>query len=131
MEYAVPLEATIDCLGEVRKWIDSTGNPTMFPVEVRAAAGDDIALSPAYGRPTGYIAVHVFRGTPHERYFHAVEAVMAAHGGRPHWGKLHCRTADDLAPAYPMWEQFQSVRRSLDPAGVFQNAYANRVLGRF
>lgn len=129
MEYALPLDATMTALAEVKAWIERTGNPTMFPVEVRAVAADDIALSPAQGRVSGYIAVHVFSGTPHERYFHAVEAIMAAHDGRPHWGKLHYRTAADLAPAYPHWESFQAVRRRLDPAGVFQNAYANRVLG--
>ncbi len=129
MEYAIPLESTMPALMEVKGWIDRTGTPTMFPIEVRAVSGDDIPLSTAYGRSTGYIAVHVFRGTPHERYFHEVEAIMKAHGGRPHWGKLHYRTHEDLASAYPGWDAFQAVRRRLDPIGIFQNAYANRVLG--
>lgn len=129
MEYAVPLEATMDALREVRAWIDSTGTPTMFPVEVRAVAADDIPLSPATGRATGYIAVHVYRGLPWERYFRAVEAIMSAHGGRPHWGKLHFRTAEDLAPAYPEWDAFQELRRANDPEGVFANAYTDRVFG--
>ena len=129
MEYAVPLEATTAALAEVRGWIDSTGSPTMFPVEVRAVAGDDIPLSTAHGRPTGYIAVHVYRGTPHETYFRAVESIMRAHGGRPHWGKMHFRTAADLAPDYPDWDAFQAVRQANDPDGVFANAYTDRVLG--
>lgn len=129
MEYAVPLEATIEALDEVRSWIDSTGSPTMFPIEVRAVAGDAVALSTAHGRPTGYIAVHTYKGTPHERYFHAVEDIMAAHDGRPHWGKLHFRWAENLATAYPRWGDFIAARARLDPAGVFENAYTRRCFG--
>ena len=129
MEYAVPLEATTAALLAVRDWIDTTGSPTMFPIEVRAVAGDDIPLSTAQGRATGYIAVHTHPATPHERYFHAVEHIMAAHDGRPHWGKLHFRTAEDLAPAYPLWDDFQAARSRMDPAGVFENAYTRRCFG--
>lgn len=129
MEYAVPLEATTAALLEVKQWIDTTGSPTMFPVEVRAVAGDDIPLSTAHGRATGYIAVHVYRGTPNEDYFRAVEAIMRVHDGRPHWGKLHHRTAEDLAPAYPQWDAFQRVRAVTAASGVFENAYTERVLG--
>jgi len=129
MEYAVPLEATTEALAQVRSWIDSTDSPTMFPIEVRAVAGDDIALSTAYGRATGYIAVHAFRGTPYERYFHAVEDIMRAHDGRPHWGKLHFRRAEDLEPVYPRWDDFQAARARLDPDGTFENAYTHRCFG--
>jgi FAD/FMN-containing dehydrogenase len=55
---------------------------------------------------------------------------MDDYGGRPHWGKLHYQTSETLAPRYPEWERFQSVRRRLDPAGVFTNAYLDRVLGK-
>ena len=106
MEYAVPLEATVDAVRQVRAgWSTGWACRSRFPVEVRAVAGDDIALSPASGRDSGYIAVHVYRGTPFEAYFRGVEAIMADLGGRPHWGKLHFRTADDLAPAYPRWDR--------------------------
>ena len=46
-------------------------------------------MSTATGRATGYIAVHrYFREDPTE-YFAAVEDIMKAHGGRPHWGKMN------------------------------------------
>ena len=54
---------------------------------------------------------------------------MRGHDGRPHWGKLHTRTAADLAPAYPRWQEFQALRDRLDPDRVFTNAYLDRVLG--
>jgi FAD/FMN-containing dehydrogenase len=54
---------------------------------------------------------------------------MDGYGGRPHWGKRHFQTAATLAPRYPRWSEFQELRRRLDPAGVFANAYIDRVLG--
>jgi L-gulonolactone oxidase len=66
---------------------------------------------------------------PWEPYFHETEALMKRLGGRPHWGKLHWRTAADLAPLYPRWADFQAMRDRLDPDRRFANAYLERVLG--
>ena len=129
MEYAVPRAAVPDALNQIRRLIDDNGWTIGFPVEVRFTAPDDIPLSTAYGRATGYLAVHVYKGMPHEPYFRGVEAIMNAVGGRPHWGKLHFQTAETLAPRYPEWDRFQAVRRRLDPDGRFTNGYTLRVLG--
>lgn len=129
MEYAIPLAEVPEALREVRALIDARGWRISFPIEVRAAAPDENWLSTAYRRETGYIAVHrYFREDPTE-YFAAVEAIMRAHGGRPHWGKMHGRSAEDLRGAYPRFDDFLRVRGELDPAGVFRNPYLERVLG--
>jgi L-gulono-1,4-lactone dehydrogenase len=129
MEYAVPREAGPEALNRVRDYVARSGLHLSFPVEVRFVAGDDIPLSPAFGRDTCYIAVHVYRGMQFQQYFAAVESIMDDYGGRPHWGKLHFQTADTLAPRYPEWQQFQAVRAELDPDGRFANDYLDRVLG--
>ena len=67
--------------------------------------------------------------TDHTAYFTGVEEVMRAHDGRPHWGKLHTRTAADLAPAYHRWAEFQELRDRLDPQRVFANEHLRRILG--
>ena len=66
---------------------------------------------------------------PWEPYFRAVAAIGAEHDARPHWGKRHFHTAATLAPLYPEWERFASVRSELDPECRFTNAYVERVLG--
>jgi L-gulono-1,4-lactone dehydrogenase len=129
MEYAIPLPALPEALNRVRNLVDELGMYLSFPVEVRMSAADDIPLSTAQGRETGYIAVHVYRGTPYEAYFAGVERIMDDYAGRPHWGKLHFQHSETLAPRYPRWEQFQRVRAMLDPAGRFSNPYVDRVLG--
>ncbi len=129
MEYAMPVEAIPSALRAIREVIEANNWRITFPVEVRAAAADDNWLSTAQGRATGYIAVHRYYKEDPTAYFEAVEAIAREHGGRPHWGKMHFRTADDLRPAYPHFDDFLAVRDRLDPERVFTNDYLERVLG--
>ncbi|HEU4701883.1 MAG TPA: D-arabinono-1,4-lactone oxidase [Conexibacter sp.] len=129
MEYALPRERTAEAVRRVMELIPGRGFEVPFPIEVRLVAEDDALLSPAHGRPTGYVAVHMFKGMAWEPYFRAVEAVMDEYGGRPHWGKRHFQTAETLRPRYPRWDDYQAVRSRLDPSGRFANAYSDRVLG--
>ena len=129
MEYAIPRAALGEALAALRTVAERHARAVTFPVEVRVLGGDDIPLSTASGRDSAYIAVHVFRGQPHEAYFGAVESVLTALGGRPHWGKLHTRTAATLRGSYPGFDEFVALRDRLDPEGRFRNAYLDRVLG--
>ncbi|MGW1077470.1 D-arabinono-1,4-lactone oxidase [Streptomyces sp. NPDC002537] len=129
MEYALPREAAVAALRELRAMVERSGFRISFPVEVRTAPADDIPLSTAYGRDTAYIAVHMYRGTPYRAFFTAAERIMTSHGGRPHWGKLHGRDAEYLASVYPRFAEFTALRDRLDPGRVFGNTYLRRVLG--
>jgi FAD-linked oxidoreductase len=132
MEYAVPREAGLDALREVRSVLERSRWRISFPVEIRVAPADDVPLSTAYGRASFYLAFHTRSGSDlaqHTAYLTAMEAVMRAHDGRPHWGKLHGRTAADLGPAYPRFADFLTLRDRLDPDRLFANPYLRRVLG--
>ncbi|MFG2718426.1 D-arabinono-1,4-lactone oxidase [Streptomyces sp. NPDC048416] len=129
MEYALPREAVVGALREVRALVDRSPLRVSFPVEVRTAPADDIALSTASDRESAYIAVHMYKGTPHQAYFTAVERIMTEHAGRPHWGKLHTRDAAYFARVYPRFAEFTALRDRLDPDRRFANAYLRRVLG--
>lgn len=129
MEYAVPRAHGREAVERVLGVIEDRGLRISFPLEVRFVAGDDSFLSPAHGRDTCYVAVHVFSGMEWEPYFRAVEEALDDLGGRPHWGKRHFRDAAALRGRYPEWDAFQAVRRRLDPEGRFANAYVTRVLG--
>ncbi|ALO11524.1 FAD-dependent oxidoreductase [Streptomyces venezuelae] len=129
MEYALPREAAVSALREVKEMVERSPLKVSFPVEVRTAPADDIALSTASGRETAYIAVHLYKGTPHRAYFTAVERIMTAHGGRPHWGKVHTRDAAYFSEVYPRFAEFTALRDRLDPDRLFANDYLRRVLG--
>ncbi len=132
MEYAVPRAAGLEALREVRRAVDSSDWRISFPVEIRVAPADDVALSTAYERDSFYLAFHTHHRSDwrtHAAYLAAMESILREHDGRPHWGKLHTRTAVDLAPAYPRFEEFLALRDRLDPDRLFANPYLRRVLG--
>ncbi len=127
MEYALPREHGVEALRRIIEVSERFDTP--LPIEARWVAADDAYLSPAHGRDTCYIAVHMYRGMPWEPYFRAAESIFDDYGGRPHWGKRHTQTAATLAARYPEWDRFAAVRDRLDPARLFTNAYVERVLG--
>ncbi len=130
MEYAVPREALLPLLTELVAAVEAGDWRIAVPVEVRTAAADDIGLSTASGRDTGYIAIHVAPGSPDQAaYFATLERLAGQVGGRPHWGKLHSLTAVELRDRYPRFDDFVAVRDRLDPAGVLANDHLDTVLG--
>ncbi|GAA2414407.1 D-arabinono-1,4-lactone oxidase [Nonomuraea africana] len=129
MEYAVPRERLGQALRETRDLIERMDWKITFPIEVRVTPPSDAWLSTAYGRPSAYLACHVYRPTPNPAYFEGVEEIMTRLEGRPHWGKLHTRDAAYLGKVYPRFADFVALRDSLDPARVFANPYLDTVLG--
>ncbi len=129
MEYAVPREAAVSVIRELKAMVEASDLRVSFPVEVRVAPADDIVLSTASGRDSAYVAVHMYRGSGYQRYFTAVERIMVAAGGRPHWGKIHTRDAEYLSGVYPRFGEFTQLRDRLDPERLFTNSYLRRVLG--
>ncbi|WP_137725343.1 D-arabinono-1,4-lactone oxidase [Prescottella subtropica] len=128
MEYAIPQAAVTDTLREIGAWLDRSGSRVAFPVEVRFAPADDVWMSTAHGRDSAYIAVHQYHRRDHREYFDAVEAIARAVDGRPHWGKMHGRTAADLRPTYARFDDFCTVRDKYDPSRTFDNDYLRQVL---
>ncbi len=129
MEYALPRSAIVDALRDIERLIDVRGWHISFPLEIRVAAPDDLWLSTAHGRETGYIAVHRYYKEDFEPYFRGVEEIFRSYSGRPHWGKIHYQDADSLRAVYPRFDDFLAVRKKLDPQGLFGNTYLDRVLG--
>jgi L-gulono-1,4-lactone dehydrogenase len=127
MEYAIPREHAAEAVRGAREILERY--PVSFPIELRFVAGDDALLSPAYGRDSAYVAVHLFEGMAWEAPFREVEALMTGFGGRPHWGKWSFLEAAELAPRYPEWDAFQAARDELDPRRRFANDWLRRVLG--
>ena len=128
MEYNIPAADFPAALAEIRAVMAREKFNVHFPIECRFVQSDDIWLSPAYGRESAYIAIHMYKGMPYERYFRAIEPIYQPYGGRPHWGKMHTLDAATLATRYPRWDDFRRVRSALDPNSVFLNGYLRRLL---
>lgn len=129
MEYNIPAEAYEAVWQEVRSTINRKKFNIHFPIENRWVKRDNIYLSPAYQRDSAYIACHVYHKKDHRPYFKVMEEIFLAHGGRPHWGKMHTLTAEQLNELYPAFQTFLQHREEQDPDGIFLNPYLKQLLG--
>ncbi|HVU20606.1 MAG TPA: D-arabinono-1,4-lactone oxidase [Rhizomicrobium sp.] len=127
MEYALPYDRGLDALQEVVEIIRKKRINTGFPIEYRTVAADDVWMSPFYGRESATIAVHQYHRVDTGKLFGACETIFRENEGRPHWGKRHTRTAEELAALYPRFDEFRAMRRRLDPEGKFLNSYLRRM----
>jgi xylitol oxidase len=124
-EYLVPRDSATEALTRLRA-LASRIAPLLLVSEIRTVAEDSLWLSGAYG--TDAVAVHfTWRQDPAVfALLPVVEAALLPLGARPHWGK--CFATADVAPLYPRWRDFASLRRVQDPAGKFLNPFLERVL---
>jgi len=123
MEYELLREAGLPALREAIAWIRKGRRPVAFPFEFRWAAADDIWISPFNRGPGASISMHQYAKMAWREVFAAAEPIFRSHGGRPHWGKRHFLTRDQVDGLYPMAERFRTVRRATDPDGKFLNPH--------
>jgi FAD/FMN-containing dehydrogenase len=131
MEYNIPREFFQEVIKEIAACIKKEDHRVHFPIECRFVKKDEIWLSPAFERDSAYIAVHMYKGMEHKRYFNAMEEIFKKYQGRPHWGKMHTKMAQDLINLYPKWNDFLKIRKELDPKGMFLNDHLKQVFGLF
>jgi L-gulonolactone oxidase len=126
-EFGVPDDDAVAAFRDLRETVES--HRAQFPVEFRTVAGDDLPLSPAYGRDSVFLACHRYHRKPYREFLEDCAATLAPYDARPHWGKHHWYGADEFADLYPEWDTFQRVRREFDPDGRFLNDHLGRVFG--
>lgn len=127
--YAIPVQFLPDALAQMESIIRALRFKTHLPVEVSFVKADDIWLSPCYERDSAIISISAPVDVPREDYFSAMTEIFDRYEGRPHWGKLHEKTADELATLYPRFADFQKLRKTLDPRGVFLNPHISALFG--
>jgi FAD/FMN-containing dehydrogenase len=130
MEYALPAAAGPACFQEIRQRVKERHRQSVaWRILYRTVAADVAVLSPASERETVTVSVIQNATLPYQEYFDDIEPIFRAYGGRPHWGKQHTLTGDELRQLYPRWDRFLALRQRLDSSGVFLNAYLRRLLG--
>lgn len=130
MEYFFPRENARACFLALRKrMIDRHRKDVAWRVLFRFVAGDDAMLSPTARRDSVTLSIHHNAGLPYQEFFADIEPLFRAHGGRPHWGKRHSMTTDELAPLYPELASFMRWRARLDPERRFWSVDLARLLG--
>jgi len=123
MEYTLPLAKGPAAIREVRQMMQGRHPKCTWAVEYRTQPGEASLLSPTAGADSVTISLHQAADQPFEPLFRDAEAIFLAHGGRPHWGKLHFLDRDEIARLYPDLPVFLALRAELDPSGLFVNDY--------
>lgn len=104
--------------------------PHLLVGEIRAVAAESAWLSPAHRRDS--VAFH-FTWKPELSAVHQavglVQEALADLAPRPHWGKVFTYPGR-LDFAYDRLDDFDDLRRSLDPAGKFGNDFVDRHVAR-
>lgn len=127
-EYLLPKRFAREALWAVRS-IAAEIRPLLMVSEIRAVAGDDLWLSPAYDADS--IALHF---TWHadldgvRNMLPKLEKALGPFDALPHWGKLFRVSPEQLATQLPI-DNFRDLVRRFDPDRRFWNAWLERVLG--
>jgi FAD-linked oxidoreductase len=129
MEYELPRAAGFPALLEAISWTRKWKLPITFPFEFRWVAPDDIWLSPFNRGPAAAVSMHQYARMPWEEILRQAEPIFRRHGGRPHWGKRHTLSADDVLDLYPNAARFQEIRASVDPTAKFANEHCSGLFG--
>lgn len=127
-EAHVPRELGIDCAKAVIATLEQR-NEVFFPLEFRFVKADDAWLSPFHERDSCSIAVHALHGEEYGYLLSSLGPVVRRFKARPHWGKLHGYTPQELAVLYPRWQDFAALRQSLDPQQRFLNPHLRQLFG--
>lgn len=121
MEFSICLEDGESCLNDIRDLIHRDFQDLRWPVEFRTVAADDVWLSPAYEQDVVTISVHQGIDLDDTMLFRACEEIFRSYKGRPHWGKVHYYSGDDLSRVHPRYQDWWARRDQVDPKGTFLN----------
>ncbi|MCQ0092260.1 D-arabinono-1,4-lactone oxidase [Roseovarius sp. M141] len=127
LEYAVPVAHGKDAVRAVRKLMLEDFRDAIYPIEYRFTAGDDGWISPFYEQDSVTVSVSGEPGKDYWDYLRAVDQILRSFGARPHWGKLHFLTGQDVTDIYPRAQDFRAMRRKLDPQGFFLNDHLTQL----
>ena len=113
MEYTLPLAEGPAAMREIRRLMQTRHPDCAWAVEYRTQPGEQSLLSPTRGIESVTISLHQAMPLPYEPLFRDAESVFRAHDGRPHWGKLHFLSSDEIAGLYPELPAFQAIRAEM------------------
>jgi xylitol oxidase len=95
--------------------------------EIRTVMRDELWMSTAYDRDCA--TLH-FTWTDNDDDVTAaipiVEAALSPFQPRPHWGKMHALSPQEIAARFPRIGDFRELCRRHDPDGKFRNSYLDQ-----
>lgn len=126
-EWAFDAKEAKEILKAYKELLENRKYHMNFIQEIRFTQGDNFWLSGCHGRDTMWIGLYCFK---HENFYDKLkdfEVFAKQFKGRPHWGKLFTHDTEYLRQQYPKWDDFNALRKKLDPTGKFSNNFIERI----
>ena len=141
-DYSVPLGQFLEVVNQARKFFRENRDrlhlaKDRMVVEIRPVRNDKVWLSPSYERNAISLCFHDFERPLDWEFddaseFLEWESIMKKNFDvRPHLGKCHFFTNEELQKAFPRWLEFKSKRKIADPNDIFQTDYLRSLLEEF
>ncbi len=134
VEISIPLDRLEAVLASIRRWHAEKQPQMHYPIILRCTGASDSWLSPCHEQEScyfGFVVYYAEDGTLSLEgldFLQQVEQLLAAEGGKPHWGKYYDASLYQWAQLYPQLEAFRQVRQALDPQGKFSNKFCRELL---
>lgn len=122
-EWFLPRSVVSSAFAEVRAMAGKVA-PVLHISEVRTVRGDDLWLSPAYGRDS--VTLHFTWVDDPGAVLPVVaelEERLVPLGARPHWGKVTGLDGAEIIAGYERAGDFARLASEFDPGGKFRNAF--------
>lgn len=107
----------------------------LLGIYLRFSAPSNAYLGQAYGQESVMFEIHIpTTNTPvlessSEVYDEILQMTLAKYQGRPHWGKNSQPYFNELGDSqYPRWDDFRTLQKSLDPNGIFENPFWQKIV---
>ena len=124
-ELAVGIEDCQRCLQTLHKFVIQNRLGVNSFIEVRNVKSDEFWLSPNYGRNSCQLTQILYHpdAETFKEYFFDYFDLIGEFQPRPHWGKNFNLNTSHLTTIYPKFQDFLTVKKRLDPSGIFTNAF--------
>jgi L-gulonolactone oxidase len=126
-EWAFDLKVAKDLLRSYKRMLDSSSHRINFLQEIRFTKADNFALSPCYQRDSMWLGAYNADNFGWEELKQDFEVLAKSYKGRPHWGKEFNIDVQYLKSCYPMYNDFNNLRKSFDPESKFSNNYISKI----
>ena len=138
VEVAFPLARFAEWATDVRGIVEKGhGCFPLLGLYLRFSKGSNLALDMAEGADTVLFEIHVLQSLEQNKpemssavYDEIQQLTLGKYAGRPHWGKNEAPTFLGVGPrAYRKWNDFEALRKNMDPAGLFDNPFRQQAAG--
>lgn len=132
-EIAIPMDSLPEAIQTIRQLATryQEAGAKIFGINVRFVAQDPHTyLSPSSDQPVAYLTFCLLEEDKYLALYQDFEEAMnTSYNGRPHWGKLNFLDHQKAMNLYgSCLQKFLQVKQRLDPQGIFDNSFTDRLL---